>query len=487
MAKLLIWDLDDTLWSGTLAEGEDVVLYERRAELIRSLNSKGVVNSICSKNDFETAKSKLVSMGLWDEFVFPEIEFLPKGRLVAGVISDMQLRAPDVVFIDDNELNLKEVEFENPGIRTIDARGSAVDDFLEELEEKLSTVSKSRVQEYRILEKKRADRKGAGGANDDFLASCGIRVSLVRRTDNLPYASRIEELINRTNQLNFTKSRVEEGSVAEYILDVRNNETYGVFVWDKYGYYGLVGFVSIEGRSKLRHFLFSCRTMNMGVEVAVAASLAKYFEGVTTWPVSTEMPAWIKFVSSDSKEFREAVGSGEPSESAEILVRVMANCQSGAICHYMGILGVSFDNWPRVYRLQDSLSSGLEGEIPKFLVYGAFNDYDLRHWDTAPSDADYRVAAANLLMQTSSAGAKLIVILPPDEFVSERVEDGVTCKRFQFLNSVWRELAVANSDLQLVSVGNEFLRDVLVEDPRHYDRATLLWLGGRIRKLISTK
>ena len=126
-AKLVIWDLDDTLWCGTLAENDDVVLNESRAAFIRLLNTRGVVNSISSKNDFERAKSQLETFQLWDQFVFPEIAFLPKGELVKKIINDMQLRAPDVIFIDDNHINLREVEFLNSGIQTLNAQEPETD------------------------------------------------------------------------------------------------------------------------------------------------------------------------------------------------------------------------------------------------------------------------------------------------------------------------------------------------------------------------
>ena len=42
MIKLIVWDLDDTLWRGTLADGEQVALHAHRAELIRGFNAKGV-------------------------------------------------------------------------------------------------------------------------------------------------------------------------------------------------------------------------------------------------------------------------------------------------------------------------------------------------------------------------------------------------------------------------------------------------------------
>lgn len=47
--KVVIWDLDDTLWKGTLAEGDDVQLLENRVAIIKELNKRGIVNAICSK------------------------------------------------------------------------------------------------------------------------------------------------------------------------------------------------------------------------------------------------------------------------------------------------------------------------------------------------------------------------------------------------------------------------------------------------------
>lgn len=77
--KLVIWDLDDTFWKGTLGEG-DVELVEDHAVVVRELNRRGIINAICSKNDFAMAKQRLQAAGLWDEFVFPELAGLLRGR-----------------------------------------------------------------------------------------------------------------------------------------------------------------------------------------------------------------------------------------------------------------------------------------------------------------------------------------------------------------------------------------------------------------------
>ena len=478
-AKLVIWDLDDTLWSGTLAENEDVVLNQTRAAFIRSLNTRGVVNSISSKNDFERAKSQLESFQLWNEFVFPEIAYLPKGELVKKIISDMQLRAPDVIFIDDNHLNLREVEFLNSGIQTLNAQDPETDKKLADWLISLEGIKKSRMEEYRQLERKKIDQTQSGTSNEEFLASCEIKVCRVRRSDNLPFARRIEELINRTNQMNFTKSRVPDCSMAEYVTNPRN-ETYSIFVWDKYGFYGLVGFSAVRD-DKLQHLAYSCRIMNMGIEQAAANLLKKEFRGIKI-PHQVYPTPWITFVNSDSQEFKDILNS-EKEPDSPATVRVMANCQSGAIAHYMGQSGIEWDNWPRIFKLEEILNDAEKLLVRSSMIYGAFNDYDDRFWTTPPSNDIYRIAATKLTQKILSQNGKIFVILPPENFVQNRIRNGISPKRFKNFNDVWRTLAAENvGDVFTVEV-SEF-SDQDVSDPRHFTPDTLRKVSERLVGLV---
>src|SRR6202034_3660110 len=89
--KLVVWDLDDTFWRGTLSEGPveiDPVL----VELVRTLNRRGIVNAICSKNDEAPVRAELEGAGMWDEFVFVRIDWTPKGPPVAQIIEAAPLR-----------------------------------------------------------------------------------------------------------------------------------------------------------------------------------------------------------------------------------------------------------------------------------------------------------------------------------------------------------------------------------------------------------
>src|SRR5258708_23042620 len=113
--KMVIWDLDDTFWNGTLAEG-GVELISSHGELVKTLAARGIISSIASKNDYNAAKGILEREGLWDYFVFPSISYDPKGKRVSEIIQNASLRPENILFIDDNILNLEEVRFFNKGI-----------------------------------------------------------------------------------------------------------------------------------------------------------------------------------------------------------------------------------------------------------------------------------------------------------------------------------------------------------------------------------
>lgn len=466
-AKLVIWDLDDTLWAGTLAEGDELVPHAARFEFVRKLNERGVVNSICSKNDFSRAKAALEDFDLWTEFVFPEIQMEAKGQIVKNIITDMQLRAPDVVFIDDNDSNLREVAFFNEGIQLLDANDPETDLKLDAWIRDLPS-GRSRVEEYRQLEAKRDARQSSGLDNHAFLETCNIRVTLVRRSDNLSFSGRIEELINRTNQMNFTKSRVEAESMAAYVVEPKH-ETYSVFVWDNFGFYGLVGFAAIEEKSKLVHLAYSCRIMNMGVEQAVGLVLKKTFKPISIPHPMFETP-WIKFVDANNAEFKNLLAK-ELETPEPVSLRVMANCQSGALVHYLGTPGADWDNWPRIFKLEEMLSDPESLAKKEKYVYGAFNDYDDRYWQTPPDTATYRKAAEAMVDRVLANQAVMVVILPKQHF-EQKYPYGVTPERFSAFNEVWRDLEAAHPDLiHIVEIAD--LLDETDGDPRHFTPATL--------------
>lgn len=257
--KLVIWDLDETFWKGTLSEGS-IDFIPENLRIVEMLTKRGIINSISSKNDFDAARARLEEAGVWEYFVFPKIGWNPKGPEIRMLIEQMQLRSENILFVDDNPMNLKEAAFYNPGLHTVAPEGLAELLPLAAFEGK-DDSGMSRLAQYRILEQK-AVAKTSANSNEDFLRQSNIKVIL--RKDPLDQIDRLVELINRSNQLNFTKVRVTREELEAH-LKTPGVEACSISVVDSYGDYGVSGFYSREG-DRLRHFLFSCRVLDMGVE-----------------------------------------------------------------------------------------------------------------------------------------------------------------------------------------------------------------------------
>lgn len=497
-AKLVIWDLDDTLWQGTLADGHELVLDEQRADYVRALNRHGIVSAICSKNDHEAAKGQLEAFGLWDEFVFPRIAFVPKGEVVRQMIEDMQLRPANVLFVDDNVRNLREVEAAVPGITTLDATSADCDALLQRILADNEHIEKSRVADYRLLETK-VDARAASGLSDEaFLMQSAIHASFTHRTDSLLFADRIEELINRSNQLNYTLSRVEPGALAEQILQVWRYETLCAFVWDRYGNYGLVGVAIFDRKSReLMHFVFSCRVMHMGVEDYLLTHLRARFGQVDLARLRKPLPAQSSRAIThasfyDDAAVREHVLSGEvPHDPSGIAIRIMADCQSGVLAHYSRHgAAIDFDNAPRFFNLPMLLTGAHEAQVfPQYLVYTAALDYVEARWAGLMTDIDpavYAQAAEHFCDLVVSGGRRALILLPPLDGNAAHYSDGApdshcfTHERGVRFNALWQELAARHPEhLACIDLTGRIEPQDMI-DANHYQPSVLRRIAGMI-------
>jgi FkbH-like protein len=271
--RLVVWDLDETFWHGTLTEGGH--RYRRDVhDIVVTLAQRGIVSSVCSKNDMATVRAVLEAEGIWDYFVFPSINWDPKGPRLAAMVEDVQLRPPTIMFIDDNPMNLGEAQHYVPGIQV--ASDAIIPDLLSHplFRGKVDT-DLTRLKQYQLLQRRKADEAQAAAASGDntaFLRESGIVVTIEH--DLEPHLDRAIELINRTNQLNFTKARLPEDPEAAR-AELREQLAFfatqaGIIrVRDRYGDYGYCGLYVMLNRDagkKLRHFCFSCRILNMGIE-----------------------------------------------------------------------------------------------------------------------------------------------------------------------------------------------------------------------------
>jgi FkbH-like protein len=339
--RLVIWDLDETFWTGTLSEGGITFKPENR-DLVIELARRGILSSICSKNDFETVRRVLIEYDVWQYFVFPSISWEPKGPRVRDLIEAFQLRAPTVLFIDDNSSNRQEVSSYVDGVQI------RSHEFIPEMRTSSLFIGKddselTRLAQYKVLEKRKIDEVAAGADVDEFLRASNIRVHLEFNVER--HLSRAVELINRTNQLNFIKERLSEDTEeAEAELTELLGRYYIqaalVHVEDNYGDHGYCGFYVFHSEERrLLHYCFSCRILGMGVEQWLYAKLNRPWlaisgEVLTDLHDRSRKIDWITQVTeAQPVSLTEA---SAPADDGRLGYRVVTRgaCDLGAITHY---------------------------------------------------------------------------------------------------------------------------------------------------------
>lgn len=307
--KLIIWDLDETLWEGTLSDNNSIQINETFVNFINDSLDRGIVHSICSKNDYSLAKQYMSSHDLWDLFVFPSINWYSKGDRVKKIINDMNLREENTLFIDDNFSNLREAVYFCPQLQVCTPQQLMLEmDSVYEIE----TVNQSRPRlfQYRVLENKISAQQDFA-SNEDFLISCNICVDFHR--DCAENIDRIHDLVMRSNQLNYTKLRQsKEDLLAD--LSLSSTQAAYITVKDIFGDYGIVGFYMITN-GYVKHFLFSCRTLGMLVEqyvyIKIGCPSIIPVGNVVTELNSVDVPKWINQQNSSAFQQRSKHNTGD--------------------------------------------------------------------------------------------------------------------------------------------------------------------------------
>ncbi len=186
--KCVVWDLDHTVWDGILLEDGEVRLRPGVREAIETLDGRGILHSIASRNDRSTALAKLRELGLLEYFLYPQIHWNPKSGSVAQIAKDLNLALDAFGFIDDQPHERDEVAFSLPQVLCLDA--SEVDRLVEmpELTPRFITEdSRRRRRMYQAdIERNQAEEEGARysswSASGNSAPLSSLRSGLILRT-----------------------------------------------------------------------------------------------------------------------------------------------------------------------------------------------------------------------------------------------------------------------------------------------------------------
>jgi FkbH-like protein len=271
--KLLAWDLDNTLWDGILVEDgpDSLAVKQGIADIIRELDRRGILNTIVSKNNHDDAINFLERCGLKEYFLFSRIGWGQKGEYLRSIIGEFNFGADAVAFIDDSAFERDEVLSMNPGVRVYDAADYRNIPELPEFNPPASMESASRRMFYQTEKVRKDSLASFGGEYLLFLRDCNIRINVYR--PGAESTERIHELVQRTNQLNFSGNRYQQKEIATIIADP-GLDTCCIDCEDRYGQYGTIGFAIVDrSRSMLQDLMLSCRVQSKRVEHAFVGYL----------------------------------------------------------------------------------------------------------------------------------------------------------------------------------------------------------------------
>ncbi|MEH1906178.1 MAG: HAD-IIIC family phosphatase [Nostoc sp.] len=264
--KCVVWDLDNTLWHGVLLEDDRVDLRENIVEIIKTLDARGILQSIASKNDHNTAIAKLQELGLSEYFIYSQINWNSKVASIQEIAKLINIGLDAIAFIDDQPFELEEVHFSLTDVLCINV--TKIEHLLDmpELNPRFITEDSQKRRQMYIsdIERKQAEEKFIG-VQEEFLKTLNMHFTLASaQEDDL---QRAEELTVRTNQLNTTGYTYSYDDLNQF----RQSEQHKLLIAtleDKYGSYGKIGLALVECRDDIwtiKLLLMSCRVMSRGV------------------------------------------------------------------------------------------------------------------------------------------------------------------------------------------------------------------------------
>lgn len=287
--KLIIVDLDDTLWSDIVGDvgwqniilgghdpiGEALVDFQKG---LKALARRGLLLGIASKNEEAVALeaiSKHPEMVLrQNDFVAWRINWKDKVENILDIVAEVNLGLQSVVFIDDNRVERDRVRQALPEVfvpdwpadkRLYPAALNRLDCFQQTV---LTDEDRHRTEMY-SQERTRIQLKSQVATVEEWLRT--LELTLTVTPLGSTNVSRATQLLNKTNQMNLSTRRMTEQELNKWSLQ-RGHRSFVFDVSDRFGDSGLTGILSLkkEGeRARIVDFVLSCRVMGRKIEEAM--------------------------------------------------------------------------------------------------------------------------------------------------------------------------------------------------------------------------
>jgi FkbH-like protein len=293
-AKVLVVDLDNTLWGGVIGEDGTTGIkvgpeypgaaYQALHRTLLDLSRKGILLAVCSKNNLDDAMEAMEKHpGMLvrpKHFAAMRINWTDKAQNLREIAQELNVGTDSLAFLDDNPFEREQVRAALPEITVIDlgkdpleyasaVRNCAVFERLT-----LSSEDQQRTEMY-AAQKQRAGAEQNFQSKEDFFRFLEQEAELEPVSDLT--LARVAQLTQKTNQFNLTTRRYTEPQIAEMAKQPEWH-IFSIRVRDRFGDHGLVGVAIAHDEAdqcEVDTFLLSCRVIGRTVETALLAHLAE--------------------------------------------------------------------------------------------------------------------------------------------------------------------------------------------------------------------
>jgi FkbH-like protein len=343
--KVIVLDLDNTLWGGVAGEAgpAGIVLgptypgsaYQDFQRALLHYHEAGVLLAINSKNNeadvweiFEQNPNMVLRR---EHFAATRINWENKVKNMLELEQELNLGHESFIFFDDEQLNRELIKSELPGV--------LVPDFSvppEEYQGRLYSINSfspySRTEEDKNRSKQYAEEKERRNLRDtasglkEFIAQLGIVLDICLNVpDHIP---RVSQLTLKTNQFNATTRRYSEKDIQNFM---EKGFVYDATIKDKFGNYGLTAVAVVLPESSKRFFLdtflMSCRVLGRGVEFRfLDAIIRELCERYGTRTIGAEFVPTAKNI--PASNFFKEFGFKELSEQDQAVQRFEMDCEA---------------------------------------------------------------------------------------------------------------------------------------------------------------
>jgi FkbH-like protein len=285
--KVIVCDLDNTLWGGVI--GEDGLsgiqvgpgspkgeAYARLQDYLLELKARGVLLTVCSKNNLEDARlpfERHAGMRLHlDDFVAFVANWQDKAQNLSDIARLLSVGTDSLVFVDDSPFERAWVRSQMPEVAVVEL-GTSPFTFPVDLDRGRHFFSLALTAEDRersSLYKSEAARQTlltSTASLEEFLKQLSMRASAHPVTpDNL---ARVAQLVTKTNQFNLTGRRRQPGEIEALSQDCAGWAQ--VFsLTDRFGAHGLIGVMLCMAADRaaweIDTWVMSCRVLGRQVE-----------------------------------------------------------------------------------------------------------------------------------------------------------------------------------------------------------------------------